>query len=1402
MENEMDRKDFISKTLAGIQLDKELANEKFYLEVSQEGMIIQADQSVKTFIKEYVGKEDLKGKLVFDLVEDKDLEGFVGKFRNAFLGASTKGVLTHKNIASSLFYNFIPVFNDSNKIEKLKLCMCLHPPKLFMEEIDNQLRGVLDNASIGIYLTRPTGEILDANQAGVDIFGYSLEELQSSGRKGLFEETNGSLSQLLKQRAEQGVVQGELIGVRKDGSRFPAQVFSSIYKNSRGEELTSTIIIDISQQRNQELKLRETTEIFEALFHNHPDAVYSFNLEGNFISVNRSAIELAETSEEKLLDSHFIGLIPEEDRERVMENFTRAAAGEVVNYDTGFISTKSSRRVLNVTNFPLVTNSHITGVFGIARDITELEVSLKQTKWSQDRFRNILDQSLDLICTINKEGRFLEVSRASVMILGYTPEELIGRKYIDLVHPDDVESTHKISSFIRKGNEEKGFTNRYVKKDGKIVQLIWSVKWSEEEEQSYCVAKDVTHLRETEQQILQERNLLRAIIDNIPDYIFVINRAHEIILGNKSFYSGYLGKAAEEEVLKLAPKDYFISSEAEEIVKDNFKVMASGKAVINRKDIIKDHQGNEEVIMLTKVPLKTDESEVNGLVGIGRKITQSYLLEKEQKLVYNILNSLGKASSLKSGLEKTLRLLSEFLGFDMAEAWQVGYDSSRINKIVTYGTLLDENKLGDIDYLEYGEGLPGLCWKHQSLEIWTNLQNEPRFKRKDSLEENRNILGVAVPIVFKEEVIAVLCFFGLKKPGTQKKLSSILMRIALQIGVDIKRKITEQELLKYQNIIESSRNAIGLIHLDSEHIFLNKSFQEALGYEEKELKGLESVMEVYSPNENIEEVYTRILDGNYWEGDLQLKNRKGGLLEYHLSAGPVYNDNGELIAIFGVHNDISERKAHEVEVRRYNQRIHNILNSITDGFYSLSKDWEVTYWNKAAEDIYGVSHMEMEGVNFWNFFPEAKQMLFYSEFKKALRTGEKVFFEEYYEPLNEWFEVNAYPGPEGLSVYFKIITDRKRIDEEIRIAKERYDLVSKATREAVYDWNITESTLQWSNAYYEIFGYKKIPEEKNLDQWKDSVHPDDLPQVLENLFATVEDLDVKEWDYEYRMLTADKNTVFVYERGYIIRDGKGKALRMIGAIQDVTRLKNNERVLEKLNKDLKVRADELMMVNKELEQFAYIASHDLQEPLRMVTSFLSQLQKKYEGQLDEKAQKYIHFAFDGATRMRQIILDLLEYSRAGRNEIKLESVDLNEVMENIIILLSHKIELRAASIEYEALPTIVAAKTPLQQVISNIIVNAIKYRDPSRNPLVKIDVKETDEDWIFSIKDNGIGIESDFFEKIFIVFQRLHRNDEYSGTGIGLAICKKIIERHGGKLWLESEKGVGSTFYFNIPKQF
>jgi len=208
----------------------------------------------------------------------------------------------------------------------------------------------------------------------------------------------------------------------------------------------------------------------------------------------------------------------------------------------------------------------------------------------------------------------------------------------------------------------------------------------------------------------------------------------------------------------------------------------------------------------------------------------------------------------------------------------------------------------------------------------------------------------------------------------------------------------------------------------------------------------------------------------------------------------------------------------------------------------------------------------------------------------------------------------------------------------------------------------------------------------------------------------------------------------------------------------------------------------------------------MQEPLRMVTGFLTQLEKKYKDLLDEKGKQYIGFAVDGAARMRQLILDLLEYSKVGKTDIKVESIAVDQLLSEILTLNQRLLLEENVTIDIGEMPVITGTKSLIQQVFHNLILNAVKYRKSAVEPIVSISASEKDTHWQFAISDNGIGIESDYYDRIFVIFQRLHTKDEYSGTGIGLAICKKIVENHGGRIWVESALGEGSTFYFTIKK--
>ncbi len=259
---------------------------------------------------------------------------------------------------------------------------------------------------------------------------------------------------------------------------------------------------------------------------------------------------------------------------------------------------------------------------------------------------------------------------------------------------------------------------------------------------------------------------------------------------------------------------------------------------------------------------------------------------------------------------------------------------------------------------------------------------------------------------------------------------------------------------------------------------------------------------------------------------------------------------------------------------------------------------------------------------------------------------------------------------------------------------------------------------------------------------------------------------------------------------------------LLESFQDITHLKEVEReliALKEAEEEIIKKTDELARSNLELRQFAYIASHDLQEPLRAISGFTELLQKRYQGQLDERADKYISFITEGSLRMQHMIQDLLLYSRVETQAHEFEKIDSNASLEQAVANLRVSIQENNPIITNDPLPEIIADGEQITLLFQNLIGNAIKYHKPNVTPTIHLSAQKDKENWLFSVADNGIGIDEKYADRLFKIFQRLHTRNEYAGTGIGLAICKRIVERHSGTIWVKSKPGEGATFYFTIP---
>ncbi len=373
---------------------------------------------------------------------------------------------------------------------------------------------------------------------------------------------------------------------------------------------------------------------------------------------------------------------------------------------------------------------------------------------------------------------------------------------------------------------------------------------------------------------------------------------------------------------------------------------------------------------------------------------------------------------------------------------------------------------------------------------------------------------------------------------------------------------------------------------------------------------------------------------------------------------------------------------------------------------------------------------------------------------------------------------------------FEDMQELRRLNAVIRASERRYALAQRAANIGSWDWDIATGTLHWSEGIEPLFGLESGGFAGTYSAFLERVHSDDRSLVQNAIRVCLEE--GKDYNIQHRVVWPDGTVRWVAEIGDVIRSEDGEPLRMMGIVQDVTARKEAEAKLQRY-------ATALEASNEELQQFAYVVSHDLREPLRMVKSYLGLLKQRYQGQLDDKADEFIHYAVDGAERMQELIEDLLNYARVETRGREPVPTDAEEILARVLRTLQFKCEACNAKVTHDPLPMVLADSTQLRQLFQNLIGNALKFRCEGRPPRVHIAAEKQGEMWQFSVQDNGIGIPCDQVDRLFQIFQRLHTREEYEGTGIGLAICKKIVERHGGCIWVESELGEGATFCFTLP---
>ena len=385
------------------------------------------------------------------------------------------------------------------------------------------------------------------------------------------------------------------------------------------------------------------------------------------------------------------------------------------------------------------------------------------------------------------------------------------------------------------------------------------------------------------------------------------------------------------------------------------------------------------------------------------------------------------------------------------------------------------------------------------------------------------------------------------------------------------------------------------------------------------------------------------------------------------------------------------------------------------------------------------------------------------------------------------------------------VSDLYQQREMLEQTNQRMLIILEAVTDGYWDWDIINHTEYFSPKFKEMLGYQDHELANVPETWMELIHPEDLKQALSNFRKHCDDPSHPYYQ-EVRYQHKDGHLVHIMCKGVGLWNEEGEMIRMVGSHTDITPLKQVEERLLAANKEIREhaalaedKAQQLEAANQQFRQFAYAASHDLQEPLRVIQGY-ARLINKMNLNIDQDANNYIQNMASGARRMEAMIDGLLIYSRIARDDSAFVDVDMGSVFHDTLKSLEQKIVENEAQVTADILPTVLGINSQLQQLLQNLISNAIKFRNPQTPPQIHISTAEQDDIYTFKICDNGIGIDSKQYDRVFELFKQLHPQGIYSGQGVGLALCKQIIERHGGRIWVESEPGVGTCFYFTLRK--
>jgi len=1259
------------------------------------------------------------------------------------------------------------------------------------QESEEKLRFLFESIADGITILDLEGKILDTNEASVHIGGHTSRE-QLIGRNGAEfihkedrERAAKDVIKALSSGRSSGTIEYRLLTA--GGGEKDVEVTVAPLRDKAGKPYGMiTVTRDISERKRLETELKKTAKKLRLIIQSLADMLIITDLELNMVNVNKATVRALGYHDEKELEGKAVtSLIPERDRAKIMVYMGKALAEESGGKPVEYALVTKDGKEFEVeahTEMMRDCSGKLVGLIITARDITERKQMQEQVRASGEKLRTMFDSSKDAIVIADTMGNLVEFNDATLSMTGYSREEFIGKSALDLVLKDDHEKvvSSMASTLSSKQATAAVLELRAVRKDGSVFYIDLSNAMMLDKEGNItgftAIIRDVTERRRMEEELEAAAKKLRIVIESIGEMLFITDRDLNLVSVNEAA-TRTLGYDDKSQLLGKNIVDTISEKDRARSVVDMSKALAGKRAerVVGYSFHVKD--GKELDVEATTEILHDCAGKTVGLVVTARDVTESKRMQGE----------------LRASEEKKRLLFDSIRDGIMI----VGTDAkvAEVNDVVVKQLGYSRDELLGLSTLEF------VAEKDRDRAV----QHAIKFLSKRPGEDYVDYMLITLVAKDGRELLV--------------EHSEAMMRDSdgKPIGIiGISRDVTERKRLqetiraaeeKKRLLFDSIRDGIMVVGMDAKVVEANDVVIQQLGYSRDELIGL-STLEFVAEKDRDRLVQHAIEFLSKGPGEdyiaympMALVTKDGREIEVEHSEALMRDSDGKPIGIIGISRDVTERKRMEMELLQSAEKIRLMFDSMADGVTVAGPDGTILETNEAAVRMHGYSSKdEMLGKNGVELIVEKDRKRGFENAVKAIKSGEIQRHLEYRLVRKDGGEFDgeytlapmrgASGDIEGFVAIVRDITEQKRAEEALRASEEKLRSIFECTADAISVSDlearivdVNEATVRTSgcSSKEDVIGRNGLEFIAEKDHQK-------LIEAMMKIFkqggigkieCTMYRKDGEGYDGEMNLAA--------------LRDSAGKPVGAIGVTRDISERKSMEKKVQQL-------VEELKRSNTELEQFAYVASHDLQEPLRMISSYVQLLSRRYKGKLDKDADEFIEYAVDGSSRMMGMIQALLTYSRVGTKGKPPEPTNCEVILGQVLKNLQAALAESGAEVTHEPLPVIMADGVQMGQLFQNLISNGIKFQAEGVKPKVHISVEDNGNDWIFSFGDNGIGIDPQYQDRIFVIFQRLHGKQEYKGTGIGLAVCKRIVERHGGRIWVESELGKGATFKFTIPK--